>query len=257
MSWWWEGGDWDEGWSWEGDGGGGGYGARWTAHGGGEGDGGGRGWEAAAGDEGGGGGRRGRRGGRRSGGGGGAPGKGGGGGGGGGSGARSSAHGSGAAAAAEQEEADDVGLYPDGTLMGDTRRERKQSRSLWRQRARAAGVEHRGTRGILARSAPPPPLCNRVAAPWGAEPLPCDCERWPAWIAENVGSARCRPTPELRCPVAPASAAPVDVRPQQKVSYWRPGGKNMKERYFYNGIALGAWEITWDTGRVETVVSVN
>ena len=27
------------------------------------------------------------------------------------------------------------------------------------------------------------------------------------------------------------------------VAYWRPGGKNMKENYYYNGVLTGIYEV--------------
>ena len=50
---------------------------------------------------------------------------------------------------------------------------------------------------------------------------------------------------------------PVPVAPQSAISYWRPGGKNMGERYFYNGIVLDAWRVNLADGSHKEVVGVN
>jgi hypothetical protein len=34
------------------------------------------------------------------------------------------------------------------------------------------------------------------------------------------------------------------VKPGDLVAYWRPGGRNLTENYFYNGSVLGAWRLS-------------
>ena len=106
-----------------------------------------------------------------------------------------------------------------------------------------------------ASQEPPPPICNRVGVAWGTEPLPCHCDQWWPWLEKHTGPGQAA---QLLDEVATNwDEEKVKATPQPLVSYWRPGGRNMRERYFYNGVVLGAWKVLFPGGHRVDIVGVS
>ena len=55
-----------------------------------------------------------------------------------------------------------------------------------RAQLRAQGLDRKGAR-FTSNIAPPPPICNRVATEWHKPEAPCECHRWPQYLASTVG----------------------------------------------------------------------
>ena len=104
---------------------------------------------------------------------------------------------------------------------------------------------------------PPPQFCNRAGSPWKQSPYPCECEKWPKWISEAP--------PEL-CKSKKTGIAKdgsiIDLErvhaKEEFVAYWRPGGKNMKENYYYNGVLTDIYEVViWGRSTPVEVFAIN
>jgi hypothetical protein len=119
-------------------------------------------------------------------------------------------------------------------LVGDTAKERHAARAKARAEARRAKATM-----PLFMAAPsaitPPMICNRVAVPWGTEVTPdhCKCEEFARFLGTHGTN------PHLVRSITEAHDR--EGRPFKMgdpVSYFRPGGKNMKERHFYNAVVV-------------------
>lgn len=97
------------------------------------------------------------------------------------------------------------------------------------------------THGPLAaaRRKPPPPLCNRVAAEWGQQPLPCDCHEWPQWLNDHAEEWHKTRVWRLK----DGDFLEETAEGSAPVAYYRPGGKNMGERHYYNGVVTSIFKL--------------
>ena len=154
----------------------------------------------------------------------------------------------------QQQEASSSSAGPKPVpLLAESAKKRKAERAALRRLAKQAGQDLPKTLGPWS-SSPPPPLCNRVAAPWGSPPQECSCAEWPKWLEQAPKVA-----------VSPTNTVPtcmgneLIMKPDEKnlCSYWRPGGKNMTERFFYNGILSRAFDVRTSKGSPKTVAAVN
>ena len=98
---------------------------------------------------------------------------------------------------------------------------------------------------------PPPQLCNRAGSAWNEAPYACECEKWPKWISEAP--------PEL-CKSKKTGIAKdgsiIDIAKvhakAESVAYWRPGGHNMTQNFYYNGLLTNIYEVAFP-GRIAPV----
>ena len=89
---------------------------------------------------------------------------------------------------------------------------------------------------------PPPQFCNRAGSPWKHDPYLCECEKWPKWLSEAP--------PEL-CKSKKTGIAKdgsiIDIAKvhakEESVAYWRPGGHNMTQNFYYNGLLTNIYEV--------------
>ena len=98
---------------------------------------------------------------------------------------------------------------------------------------------------------PPPQFCNRAGSPWKHDPYLCECEKWPKWISEAPPElCKSKKTGTLR----DGSTIHLErvYAKEEFVAYWRPGGKNMKENYYYNGLLTNIFEVA-APGRIAPV----
>ena len=121
------------------------------------------------------------------------------------------------------------------TERSNFRTERSNFRSAERKQNPGPPGSVRAKRRYVSQEDPPPPLCNRSAVPWGTEVAPedCQCEAFAAWLGRHSS------LPQDVVRVANA----LDVEgPKWKladsVSYWRPGGRHLSERWWYNAKVL-------------------
>ena len=143
-------------------------------------------------------------------------------------------------------------------LTGENARTRKALRSVNRlgkpagQRAGAYGPQS---------SAPPPRVCNRVAAcEWNSKGSPCECAKWPQWLAEHgIPSKRAitLAAGDTWCgnEAIYVNANEFGTQKGMPISYYRPAGT--KGSYFYSGKLLGVWNILFPTGKRINVVGLN
>jgi hypothetical protein len=120
------------------------------------------------------------------------------------------------------------------------RKERKKARSEMRAAAHRAGQPAPKTYNP-AGFKEHPPLCNRVATEWGKPPLECSCKEWPGFLAAALASGQAKVANTIR-----ASDGIIYISGDSKpvFAYWRPGGHNMGERYWYNGVFGQAFNVT-------------
>ena len=118
-------------------------------------------------------------------------------------------------------------------LVGDTARERHAARAKARAEARQAKATM-----PLFMAAPsaitPPMICNRVAVPWGTRVTTEHCKS--EEFARFLGTHGTNP----HFVRGITEAHDREGRPFKlgdRLSYFRPGGANMKERRWYNAVA--------------------
>ena len=170
---------------------------------------------------------------------------------------------------------DHAGTQEDPIVLQGPRAERLKQRSALRAKARAAKVaipRSVGPSFLLPRpevpassstEAPvqpkplpavpkPPPWCNRVAAPWGEKPKECVCSAWPQYLVGALQDGWA-----TRLDRAEAHDGIIELSSTEKpvCAYWRPGGTNMKERYFYNAVVAGAYEVAVFRDHTDAVVT--
>jgi hypothetical protein len=139
-------------------------------------------------------------------------------------------------------------------LEGDSRSERKKSRDQVRAASRKLGQRPPATynpQGYFD----PPEICNRVATPWLSQPAACKCEtEWPTFLAAALSSGQA-----VRTLSTPCYDGTMTIEPGQKpiASYRRPGGHQMKERWWYNAILEGLVIVTDKSGHTKTIALVN
>jgi hypothetical protein len=155
---------------------------------------------------------------------------------------------------------DDIGPPPPAppplpqALEGDTRAGRKKSRDLLRAGARKQQQPvppSYNPHGYLDV----PQICNRIATPWSSPPADCQCAvEWPTFFAAALMSGQA-----TRMQTTPCYDGTMTIEPGTKpsVSYRRPGGHLMKERWWYNGVLLGFAKVTDKLGHSKTIALAN
>ena len=128
---------------------------------------------------------------------------------------------------------------------------RQVDRSSVRALAHRAGQQPPTTKATMD---PPPRICNRTAVAWGTpvKKADCQCADFSRWIGKHKADN------SLVQPVDSASdCLGKEWHLDDKISYWRPGGKNMKERFWYNGQPSEIWKVRFPTGVWRNVVALN
>ena len=139
-------------------------------------------------------------------------------------------------------------------LVGETRLERRKHRDDLRAAARRntqPSPSCYNPHGYLEV----PDLCNRVGTEWGTQPAECKCAKeWPKFMAAAFASGQAKHVPSAEC-----YDGVLTMIPGQKTisSYRRPGGNNMKERWWYNGLLDGFVLVHTKTGQSKSVAIVN
>jgi hypothetical protein len=143
---------------------------------------------------------------------------------------------------------------PPQRLEGDSRIDRKKSRDQIRAAYRKVQQRPPATynpHGYLDV----PEICNRIATPWSTQPGECKCEtEWPTFLTAALSSGQA-----VRTLTTPCYDGTMTIEPGQKpiASYRRPGGHNMKERWWYNAILEGLVIVTTKLGHTKTIALVN
>ena len=139
-------------------------------------------------------------------------------------------------------------------LPSGSRAERQRARSELRSQAHKAGKPHPKTFNPAGYKELPP-ICNRVGTEWGAQPEPCACEtEWPAFLATALQTGQATIIDEVDTFDGKLRIIP-GVKPT--ASYRRPGGHNMKERWWYNAVVVQAYSVFGKDGKCRQVVAVN
>ena len=115
----------------------------------------------------------------------------------------------------------------DVVLLTGSRAERRLQRSIARAQAWDEGQDAPRTTHL---SDNPPPPCNMVGRPWGAEPnrSGCHCEEFHEWLSRHQNSGRVVAKMETQdCDGQQLKIGPA--------SFWRCGGHHMTENYWYDG----------------------
>ena len=139
-------------------------------------------------------------------------------------------------------------------LMGDSRAQRKKYRSSLRASAKKNELPYPvcyNPHGYLEV----PDICNRIATDWGKDPAGCMCAtQWPAFLAAAYSSGQAKRVQSAQC-----YDGALTLEPGQKVtaSYRRPGGHNMRERWWYNAVVESFVDIMSKTGHSSTIAIVN
>ena len=139
-------------------------------------------------------------------------------------------------------------------LMGDSRAQRKKYRSSLRASAKKNELPYPvcyNPHGYLEV----PDICNRIATDWGKDPAGCMCAtQWPAFLAAAYSSGQAKRVQSAVC-----YDGELMLEPGQKVtaSYRRPGGNNMRERWWYNAVVESFVDIMSKTGHSSTIAIVN
>jgi len=137
---------------------------------------------------------------------------------------------------------------------GLSRAKRQRARSELRSQAHKAGKPHPKTFNPAGYKELPP-ICNRVGTEWGAQPEPCACEtEWPAFLATALQTGQATIIDEVDTFDGKLRIIP-GVKPT--ASYRRPGGHNMKERWWYNAVVVQAYSVFGKDGKCRQVVAVN
>ena len=139
-------------------------------------------------------------------------------------------------------------------LVGDTGRERRKHRDILRAAARRdqqpppASYNPHGYLEV-------PDICNRVATEWGQQPAECKCAtEWPQFLAAAYSSGQAKRVQSAQC-----YDGVLRLEPGQKpvASYRRPGGHNMRERWWYNAVLEGLVNVQTRTGQSKSIAVVN
>ena len=112
--------------------------------------------------------------------------------------------------------------------------DRVQAFLHWKQNPGPPGSV-RPKRRYVSQKDPPPPLCNRSAVLWGTEVAPehCQCEAFAAWLGRHSSLPQDVVRVESTSDVEGSRWKLGDP-----VSYWRPGGPNLSERWWYDAKVL-------------------
>ena len=97
-----------------------------------------------------------------------------------------------------------------------------------------------------------PPICNRVNSEWRTAPLPCLCHKWPEFLMKNLGKTPLAKSLESCEDVTGVSQ---NVKPGDRVCYWRPGEKGRK--WWYNGRVHDLQQVQFPSGAHAIVMGIN
>ena len=148
----------------------------------------------------------------------------------------------------------DVAPVTPVALVGESRAQRRKSRDILRAKAHSRELPYPvcyNPHGYLEV----PDICNRIATDWGTDPAGCMCAtQWPAFLAAAYSSGQAKRVQSAQC-----YDGALTLEPGQKVtaSYRRPGGHNMKERWWYNAVIDSFVDIKSKTGHSSTIAIVN
>ena len=148
----------------------------------------------------------------------------------------------------------DVAPVTPVALVGESRAQRKKHRDRLRASAKQNELPYPvcyNPHGYLEV----PDICNRIATDWGTDPAGCMCAtQWPAFLAAAYSSGQAKRVQSAVC-----YDGALTLEPGQKVtaSYRRPGGHNMKERWWYNAVIDSFVDIMSKTGHSSTIAIVN
>ena len=146
----------------------------------------------------------------------------------------------------------DVAPVTPVALVGESRAQRKKHRD--RLRAAAHLNQHPypvcyNPHGYLEV----PDICNRIATDWGEAPAGCMCAtQWPAFLAAAYSSGQAKRVQSAVC-----YDGELTLEPGVTASYRRPGGTNMRERWWYNAVVESFVDIMSKTGHSSTIAIVN
>ena len=148
----------------------------------------------------------------------------------------------------------DVAPVTPVALVGESRAQRKKCRDSLRATAHSRELPYPvcyNPHGYLEV----PDICNRIATDWGKDPAGCMCAtQWPAFLAAAYSSGQAKRVQSAVC-----YDGELTLEPGQKVtaSYRRPGGNNMRERWWYNAVVESFVDIMSKTGHSSTIAIVN
>ena len=148
----------------------------------------------------------------------------------------------------------DVAPVTPVALVGESRAQRKKHRDRLRASAKHNELPYPvcyNPHGYLEV----PDICNRIATDWGKDPAGCMCAmQWPQFLAAAYSSGQAKRVQSAVC-----YDGELTLEPGQKVtaSYRRPGGHNMKERWWYNAVIDSFVDIMSKTGHSSTIAIVN
>ena len=148
----------------------------------------------------------------------------------------------------------DVAPVTPVALVGESRAQRKKHRDRLRATAHTNELPYPvcyNPHGYLEV----PDICNRIATDWGKDPAGCMCAtQWPAFLAAAYSSGQAKRVQSAQC-----YDGALTLVAGQKVtaSYRRPGGHNMKERWWYNAVIDSFVDIMSKTGHSSTIAIVN
>ena len=156
--------------------------------------------------------------------------------------------------ASRVEDMVDVAPVAPVALVGEARAEGKKHRDMLRAAA------HRNQQPYPICYNPHgylevPDICNRIATDWGKDPAGCMCAmQWPQFLAAAYSSGQAKRVQSTEC-----YDGELTLEPGQKVtaSYRRPGGHNMRERWWYNAVVESFVDIMSKTGHSSTIAIVN
>ena len=149
---------------------------------------------------------------------------------------------------------DVAGSSADVALKGDARHERRRHRDELRAAAHRRHQQPPASynpHGYLEL----PGICNRVATEWGQRPAECKCAtEWPQFLAAAYASGQAKRVQSVDC-----YDGALTLEPGQKpvASYRRPGGHNMRERWWYNAVLEGLVIVKTRTGQSKSIAVVN
>ena len=100
-----------------------------------------------------------------------------------------------------------------------------------------------------------PDICNRVATEWLRKPGECKCAtEWPLFLATAYASGQARRVQSMECY---DGVLTLELGQNPVCSYRRPGGHNMKERWWYNAVLEGFVVVQTRSGQFKSIALVN
>ena len=160
----------------------------------------------------------------------------------------------GAASSTDATDMVDVAPVAPVALVGEARKDRKKHRDILR------GAAHRNQQPYPVCYNPHgylevPDICNRIATDWGKDPAECMCAtQWPQFLAAAYSSGQAKRVQSTEC-----YDGELTLEPGQKVvaSYRRPGGNQMRSKWWYNAVVESFVVVKSRTGQSSTIAIVN